>query len=318
MPILKDLMERFRFDLVAARRLEESRKVYERRLLADAESLLGQLESGAFQSAGQRDLVMGLAIGYGEKELAPFVVTLRESGFDGEVVLLTHGGDPSLAAFLRRYQVRMVPFVSVSMMPMSMNSARMFRYLDWLLESFYNGEHPGYRQVLLCDVRDVVFQGNPFAEPPEGRLSFYLETARTIAACPVNADWMHRAFGPAVLAEVGALPVSCAGTLLGSASALLAYLVHMVRYIIAVPPEHRFSGVDQAIHNYILAKKLVQGSIAVPNAKRVMTVPSTQPTGLTLLENGTIVNPDKSTSAIVHQYDRDPKINSYVNTKMYA
>lgn len=318
MPIFKDLMERFRFDLVAARRLADSRKVYEQRLLADATSLLGQLESGAFQTAGQRDLVMGLSIGYGEKELAPFVVTLRESGFDGEVVLLTHGGDPGLAAFLRRYQVRMVPFVSVSMLPMSMNSARMFRYLDWLLESFYNGEHPGYRQVLLCDVRDVVFQNNPFAEPPEGNLSFYLETDRTIAACPVNADWMQRAFGSEVLAEVGALPVSCAGTLFGSAPAVLAYLIHMVRCIVAVPPEHRFSGVDQAIHNYILAKKLVQGSIAVPNGKRVMTVPSTQPTGLSLLQNGNIANPDNSISAIVHQYDRDQKINNYISTKIYA
>lgn len=312
---IQELAFRFRLDVVAIRRLDQARQSAEERLVRDAQRLLGM---NLFEQASVsgRNLVMGLALGYGVKELAPFVMSLRQGGYKGDVVLLTHGCDTKTAAFLQDHQVRMVPFTTISMIPMSMNSSRMFRYLDWLLEVFLNQDPSTvYRRILLCDVRDVVFQGNPFAHDQENRLSFYLESSQTIGACPVNSDWMQRAYGPAVLNELRDLPVSCAGTLLGTAAAVCEYLLHMVQHIANVAPSNRYSGVDQAIHNYILYKNLVQGSVAKPNEGLVMTVPSTNPTGLKLSTTGQIINPNGGISEIVHQYDRDLDIAKMLMTR---
>jgi hypothetical protein len=312
---LQDIIFRYRLDVVSARRLEQARQLSEKRLVHDAKRLLSM---NAFSQANgsERDLVMGLALGYGVKELAPFVVSLRQSGYDGDVVLLTHGCDAQTVAFLQVHQVRMVPFTTISMIPMSMNSSRMFRYLDWLLEALLNQpKSTFYRQILLCDVRDVIFQGNPFAKHSGENLSFFLESNQTIGSCPVNSDWMRRAYGNDVVQELQDYPVSCAGTLIGSSAAVFQYLLHMVQHIINVAPNNRFSGVDQAIHNYILAKRLVPGSVSVKNAGLVMTVPSTNPTGLKLLQNGQIQNPNGSISEIVHQYDRDTVIAHEVVTR---
>lgn len=313
MRFLKSLQSRWRIDPTAVHRIDEGRRVIEQRLVREADRLLQDAPARRHQRYGSRTLVMGLAAHYGAAELAPFVLSLRQSGYTGDIALLTYGCSTETAEFLRAHRVRMVPFTGLAAMPMSMNSARMFRYLDWFIELFLNAPAEiDYGRVLLTDIRDVVFQGDPFARAPAGRVLFFLESNRTIGDCAINGDWMTRAYGPAVTRELADQPVSCAGTVMGTPDGLLEYLAHMVRDIIAVPPQHRFSGVDQAIHNHILARGLIDGAVAVANCGAVMTVPSTSPTGLRLLENGLISNPDGSISEIVHQYDRDIAVNAKV------
>lgn len=253
--------------------------------------------------AGRGDLVMGLALGYGAAELAPFLLSLRATGYTGEVLLLTSGTDDATAGFLARHGARAVAFHAARLMPMSLNSARMFRYLDLLAERAAAGTPPA--RILLADTRDLVFQSDPFAALGEGRLRFHLERPLRLADCPTNSEWLRRALGPEALAELGHHPVSCAGTLLGRADAVFEYLRHMARLLLDVPPPHRFSGVDQAVHNAILWRGLIPGGQAVPNAAEVLTVPPDGLGALARLEGARIVNADGGASAIVHQYDRD-------------
>lgn len=313
MKLLKDLRYRLEIDPAALHRVDTGRRAIEQRLVSETDRLIGELASLRKLPVKDRQLVMGLAANYGIAELTPFVLSLRNSGYNGDIALLTYGCNAETAAFLRANAVQMVPFTGLAAMPMSMNSARMFRYLDWMIELFLNAAgEVDYGQILLTDIRDVVFQGHPFRQAPNGRVLFFLESDRKIGECPINADWMVRAYGQSTLQELAQHPVSCAGTVMGTPDGLLEYLSHMVRHIVAVPPEHRFSGVDQAIHNYILAKQLVGGTVVVANGLAVMTVPSSVPTGIRLLDNGLIGNPDGSVSEVVHQYDRDPAVNAAV------
>lgn len=253
--------------------------------------------------AGSGDLVMGLALGYGAAELAPFLLSLRASGYAGEVVLLTSGVDAATASFLAQHGARSVAFHAARLMPMSLNSARMFRYLDILSERSDAGAAPA--RILLADTRDIVFQSDPFAALGAAPLRFHLETTPRLDGCPTNSDWLRRAFGPGVIAELGHHPVSCAGTLLGRADAVFEYLRRMTLLLLDVPPPHRFSGVDQAVHNAILWRGLVAGAEAVPNGAEVLTVPPEGLGALARLDGARMVNADGSVSAIVHQYDRD-------------
>lgn len=309
MRFIKDLPRRLRIDLAALHRVDEGRRALEKRLVAEAERLISECAAFASTPTGDRTAVIGLAANYGIPELTPFVRSLRDSGYAGDIVLLTYGCSSETAAFLRHHNVRMVPFTSLGAMAMSMNSARMFRYLDWLLEQYLNApDGVAYNRLLLADVRDVVFQGDPFRQAPPGRVLFFLESRRTLGTCPINADWMTRAYGEAALRELANQPVSCAGTIMGTPDGLLEYLALMVRDLVAVPPQHRFSGVDQAVHNYILGKGLLNGAVAVPNGASVMTVASEPPTGVQLDAASRIVNDDGRISEVVHQYDRDPMV----------
>ncbi|WP_458095337.1 hypothetical protein [Roseomonas sp. WA12] len=258
-------------------------------------------------SHGRRDLVMGLALNYGPAELAPFLGSLRATGYGGDVWLLTGAVPPDTRDFLAGHAVRALPFTAIHTMAMSMNSSRMYRYLDALAEAALNlsdDELPG--RVLLTDTRDVVFQADPFAALGTSRLRFHLEEPPNLAGSPINSDWLVRALGPEVVAEIGHHPVSCAGTLLGTAEAVFEYLCIMGRMLADVPPEHRHSGVDQAVHNAILWRGLVAGAESVPNGQDVLTIPAGGLGSLAVRDGHRLRDADGRLIAVVHQYDRDP------------
>lgn len=303
---LRTLWQRWKLDLAALQRADDGRRKVEQRLLAEAQRWLEHLKAHPLP-AGGRPQVIGLAAHYGPAELAPFVRSLRGSGYEGDITLLSFGSTPATAQFLREHRVRMHPFTALGAMPMSMNSSRMYECIDVLLDPLLNAPEQAFDNlVLLTDVRDVVFQGDPFADLPEGRLLGFLETARTLGECPINRDWLQRASGPALLAELAARPVSCAGTVIGTRSAVLEYLLHMVRLLAAVDPQHRYSGVDQAIHNVILWKGLVAGSQPVPNGQAVFTIPDSA--GSYQVDGERVGTPERAFPAVVHQYDRHPEL----------
>jgi len=308
-------LARLRRDVRDDRQVSARRRAAERTLHMQLSERIARLAADPPQGAGARTLVMGLSVNYGPDELRPFIGSLRHHGYAGDVVLLVANTNAETRAFLGGHGVDAVPFDMLPMLAMSMNSARMLRYLDILGERVFAPDgSTSYAHILLTDVRDVVFQGDPFARAAGADIHYFLEEgSRTIGSCAVNANWMRQALGEAGLRRTAASPVSCAGTLIATPQALLAYLLQMCRLILEVPALARYSGVDQAIHNHLMVEGLAgRHPRAVPNGQAVMTVPSDVPHGLTLQPDGTLLNRDGSVSEIVHQYDRDPVLREAV------
>jgi hypothetical protein len=249
-----------------------------------------------------RNLVLGMTAGYGRAELAPFVESLRGCGYRGDIALVTFDTSAETSAWLRARQVRELSFDSLPLLNMSMNSARMLKYLEFLRTEALDR----YNYIMLADVRDIVFQGDPFARVDGAPLYYFLESGRTIGTCPVNAGWMRMAFGEEVLRQTASFPVSCAGTTIGTPRAMLAYLLWMARYIAESAPGVRHSGIDQAIHNYLMATQAIDGAKVMANGGMVMTVPPDERSGITVAADGRLINADGTVSETVHQYDRDP------------
>lgn len=306
--MIRSLLHRLRFDLAAYERGEQARQRNEARMHLEAKRLLASMP-GIRCAPGAGDLVLGLAAHYQEQDLRPFVLSLRRSGYSGRVVLLTFGCDADTARFLRQQKVEMVAFGALCGMPMSMNSSRMFGYLDLLLSWLQNhGEVLPVERILLCDVRDVVFQGDPFhGMPADSRLVYHLESGRTLGTCDINRDWLLRAYGPEVARTLADRPVSCAGTLHGRADAVLEYLVRMVDAILNVAPAHRFSGIDQAIHNVICAQGLVEGTVGLANGEGVYTVSERDGAPISWSEQRLLDDRGRAHS-VVHQFDRNAEV----------
>lgn len=257
----------------------------------------GQEHAGS--PAATDDLVLGYATGYDAADVAPFVRSLR-AVFDGPVVLVVDQ-DPDLLAFLAENGVEAVPPATMETWAPHPVVAR-FAAFDQLLR-----ERPGARDVLLTDVRDVVFQAAPFEPRPQG-LEFFNEYADGVLADHAfNMKYLRGVGGEAVARVLADKPCICVGTVMGPRDAMMRFCRTLL--MLAAVPRSEIGGAfgaDQAACNIAVHLGLIEGTI-VPNYGRVATLGLTPSEELRVVE-GRIVNPDGSVSPIVHQHDRHPAL----------
>ncbi len=161
-------------------------------------------------------------------------------------------------------------------------------------------------QVMLTDLRDVLFQNDPFAEPLTKLEVFLEEPVATLGADPHNRRWIRDLYGKRELDELRGYVTSCSGTVIGPRRAILNYLRQMSA---AAASYHRPLGShDQAVHNYLLRRgQLGPETMIVENGfGRVLTMGHM--TTITRDSTGRVLNADDSVPAVLHQYDRHPDL----------
>lgn len=298
-----------------------------------------------------RDLVIGTAAGYKWSELRPWVLSLRQAGYAGDICLFTSPLDPETRGQLRHHRIhceplprlwtqrssllrrmlhsfharplhrlvarlaprsdaqatpeRMTPVLRFCAEFQHIGCSRFFHYLRYL------AARPGtYSRVLIADVRDVVFQANPFAEVwPEGLVCPVETRLVTLETQNTNADWLTTLYGRAGWRQIEKQRVSCAGVTLGTGPAILTYLARLSAELIRLTPQLiGQGGLDQAAHNFLLWNGRLppalkpengQGPVATLHGEDLATLRYSSE-GLVLKENGQPI-------PIVHQYDRHPE-----------
>jgi hypothetical protein len=160
-----------------------------------------------------------------------------------------------------------------------------------------------FDQVLLADVRDVVFQSDPFAAPLDELELVMEDESHRFAGDDFNGRWLRDLEGPAFAAEHAEKIPSCSGTVAGPTPAILAYLGAMRAEISwrRIP----MGSHDQGVHNALILKGRLPRAQLVPNgAGRVLTMAGM--TDARFSSDGRVYGPDGSEPAVVHQYDRFP------------
>lgn len=184
----------------------------------------------------------------------------------------------------------------------SYNAYRYFLYRDYLRRS------GPFTRILITDVRDVVFQRQPFSYPWDDGLTIALEDASTsIGTCPYMTNWITGHLGKAAWEALCSCRVSCSGTTVGSHAAMLGYLDMMIEHMIPfISKRKSMAGYDQGVHNYLLWNSLINAE-QVDNSGPVLTLamkpgmPEQSASGLVLNDSGDVAH-------IVHQYDRKPDL----------
>ena len=297
-------------------------------------------------------MVIGSAVGLRADQVRPFLASLRNCGYAGDVALFVNRrlhrrlrDDPVAAGvwllrtrsllplnFRRVYGSRVLwalwrpvhaaawalmrlagraPLpgrvrgrlqAAVARVTCTPMDARFFHALRFL------ERHP-YERVLLTDVRDVLFQRDPFADIPPRGLAVSIETDRyTIGSEPHNRRWIGDAFGPDLVARIAANPVSCVGVTCGEGRAVTRYLELMTGEMRRLSPEvARRGGADTAVHNALLwTNQLGDVQRLEPLASPVATLNAIAEDEIKLSARGTLLNVDGSEPSVVHQYDRVP------------
>jgi hypothetical protein len=292
------------------------------------------------------DLILAAAQDYEWESLRPFVESLHESGFRGEVRFFVSGLSGETVGKLEATGVRVsrpgrirarlgtrvfqpynprttrlrwhvqplyrhVVRTLASLAPDSgaatrrlagalanVEVARFFWYRDYLSRT-----PARYRNVMLTDVRDVLFLGSPFDFDIGASAYFFLEHEGLRLRDTVNnRGWLIGAYGEGALEELGGRPISCSGVTIGAAPAVLAYLDVMVDHLVRL--SRQYKGIDQGVHNYVLHKGLVPRARLVPNGQGVVLTAGLMPPD----EAVELLRERSQAIKIVHQYDRHPEL----------
>jgi len=255
-------------------------------------------------------LILGLAAGYHFGDLRPFAASLAASGFAGRCLLFTSATtrEPErLAGFgieVRPY----APPPALGHLPV--NALRYFLYRDFLRRADRE-----FRRILLTDVRDVVFQADPFSFAWPAGLNAVLEHGgRTVGACPYTSRWVRLHLGQAALETLADRPVSCSGTSAGGHAAILDYLERMTERLVPFTPAAHMAGYDQGAHNLLLHTGAVPDVTFHDNAGPVLTLGwRREPPAPDA--SGNLLNDAGLPALIVHQYDRHPGLHRAVRDR---
>jgi len=161
-----------------------------------------------------------------------------------------------------------------------------------------------YDRVMLTDVRDVIFQRNPFDFEFEDELCVFLEDDRQkMAECPYNSLWLRTGFGESALDEFGKEIASCSGVTIGSYSSVMEYLELMIDHMLKLKAHP--GGMDQGVHNYLFYKHKLKNTRVFENRMGpVFTMGKTLDLKTAFDDEGFILNLDGSAAHVLHQYDR--------------
>jgi hypothetical protein len=172
------------------------------------------------------------------------------------------------------------------------------RYRHYL--QFLEGE-PEVDHVMISDLRDVVFQDDPFAGDV-GALEVYLEEPHVRVSTPgFNSTWIRDLYGAEGLRDLGDAVVSCSGVTIGAREPMMTYLRAMAdeldRHVIPLGPH------DQGVHNWLLYNGRLPDATPIANGTgRVLTMGAQNE--IYLSPAGGVVKADGTRPAVLHQYDR--------------
>ncbi len=266
-----------------------------------------------------KEVVLGCISGYDYDRIKPFIVSLKKSGFRGDLCLFASKIDIATYKTLHQMGVKLIPFkdeypfvkrFSISNLELKSEfpnqiSVKYLRYILYYL--FLSKFGNNYSKVMLTDVKDVIFQRDPFDFDFDGGLYCFLEDNYvTIKSSPFNSGRILRHFGTEGLDQIGNNHPSCSGTIFGSVPDTLHYLGKMISLISSIEAK---GGGDQGLHNYVLYTEHFNDLKLIEDAKGpVLTIASKIKKRIRFNEKGLAINRDGEEFNVIHQYDRHPEL----------
>jgi hypothetical protein len=262
--------------------------------------------------------------------IEPFFYSLRLSGYQDSVVVFASRISDRSREVLRKYQATIVDFDYQGMPVVASLADRLpwawkmvsryyrhhrlnekdFRYLVINCSRFFcyhqylSGlqQKPGF--VLQADIRDIVFQKDPFSFPFRPGLSVTTE-CRTIIKSKCAIKHLCETVGLFEMCRLARRDIINCGTTVADFDTTMKYLELLTSYFNRAFFWALFEGVDQALHTYFVHKKLLDPIYIYNNwngpfltLDRVVAAPDLKN------RDGYLCNKDGTVVPIVHQYDR--------------
>jgi hypothetical protein len=266
-------------------------------------------------SPDARRVVLGAAVGLDISQVRTFIQSLRASGYGGDIVMLVGPLQFALKSYLSSRGVQPLPAWYIRRI-----HGPIFTYRFELLAEYLNRHADRYDQVLISDVRDVVFQRHPFEGITNPACHFFLESADwTIGSEPTNMRWMQMFLAPDQIARIRNCQITCCGVSLGGIGGMTRYLNCMAKYLHAVPLKiRRRHGADTVFHNLMAHLTRDVDCVMIENNGHVATMGLEPASAYVVGADRLIRTAGGGLPAILHQYDRIPEFRDAVEARYSA
>ena len=267
------------------------------------------------------NIIFSVAAGYTFGDIALFLGSLKKTGFNGSVYIFV-----SDMNFINRYALegcgvniiacqKRFPFYrskidipyKLSTKTLNRLGAEYYRFIIYYLFLKSRLKEFQGKNILLTDIRDVVFQKDPFEYSyDKGKLYFFAEDKGcSIQQNNFNSSWIRILYGSTVLGEISKYPCICSGIIMGPTEKIIVHLEKMTRHICNV--RQVVKGGDQAIHEFIIYKEGVSDYEILNNEDGpAIHLHTLEAKDISIDENGYLRNRSNAIVNIVHQYDRHP------------
>ncbi|SOB59959.1 conserved protein of unknown function [Pseudodesulfovibrio profundus] len=247
-------------------------------------------------------LILGLAAGYHYGDVAPFLRSLERVQFAGTCVLFVSETTRDTERMAAHGAVIIPMERPYDLAHVSYNAYRYYLYLEYLQQA------GPFEHVMITDVRDVLFQRDPFAYAWGRGLHCALEDEEmTIGSCPFNSRWVQEHMGEEALAAVSDNTISCSGTTVGDHESMVEYLERMTNRFLPFAGGECMGGFDQGVHNVLIRTDLLPDVTLHENGNPILTLGYYQGEP-PLNEAGEVLNDQGEVVHVVHQYDRKPEL----------
>lgn len=251
----------------------------------------------------KKDVVLSFALGYEALQFRKFVLPLRKH-FSGDVILwVDESVDSAVIELAQEYSVKLKVYERSTGTNMIFD-----RFKVYQIEC---RKYAGY--CLAADFRDSFFQRNPFDQTYDYDIILSAESSSiSIGICPFNSRWIKECYGTEVLQRLYNSTIICAGTVLANAKGFELLTKTMFAHADRYGAHCNDQGVLNAAYytgafsNRAIVQKQGLGVINTVGHLASDDVEAR-------ITSGVYLNDDGQIPALVHQYDRFPKLEELVD-----
>ncbi len=273
----------------------------------------------------RRPIVLGIVRSYKVEKLAPFVLSLRRSGYKGDIGFFVDDLPEETLEFFYEHGVTMQPLPvryyiqsrrhlirAVARLAPPKFRARaeieLSRYYLHLIDArwpcyyeFLTRTRGLYSHVMFCDIKDVIFQRNPFDFTWNAPLCSFLTPPEVLIRDEEKTfGWIKTGFGEAEARKLQDKPVIGCGVTFAEIDAALEYVRLMCENFVRINARGL---VDQGVHNYLLHNKKVKSSYHYEfNETPVLHIGIVPQDKLRVNSEGMALNGSGQVANVVHQY----------------
>lgn len=214
--------------------------------------------------------VIGIAENTPSENLAIFSGSLRNAAPSADAIIFVNAPVPKQHIDIaNRWQITLVEYNSATFEPSFLRSYHPSTIRWILFQHVLNNStllSNSYEKVLFADVRDTVFQSDPFPlmQSTSGEFKVFAENlGQSIASCGWNSGWIRDCFGEKIATLIGANEIICSGISMATMDKAQEYLTVMSRIMTGQSmlgqrfPKCERNGVDQGVHNVVVHMALV-------------------------------------------------------------
>ena len=254
---------------------------------------------------GEKNLIIGFWSGLPFGELEPFLASLRNTGFDGDLCILVDNVTAETVRQLVAHGVVVERLGQSAQNRMASQCSRFFAYLDFLAR-----HEDRYRHVMLTDLRNVVFQSDPFAQPFPSDVVFAHERCRLVDSA-MNRRWVEQAYGRPVAENMRNCLVSHTGATFGTIGGVLKYLTAMTSELTSRPVAME-EGIEQGVHNYVVHVRPPRGGWLDTGDSIVATMRNIGADSLEVSDRGVLV--EGRLVPVVHRWQEQRALADHVKS----